>query len=409
METKPYFINVSCNEMSGKQHIYNKFDYEMIDEMYKTFNEHGHPVAYNLLYKLALSLPKNRVLVTISPDPSVSASTIAGLAEKHMYGQMNGSANVPNLKILYLTSSAHLLTNYKDITIENLRNSTISNLIGAKSPSYTGNKLLLNPNQFFLLGINDNLLEDDQKEALDQSNVTYFTLSQIKKKGITHIIDYINEQIALDPLMIIFDMSSVEYETSPCVTRFLREGIRTNIKDLIGLNANDLTVIFNRINKENLVGLDITSFDFRIDSKERAYRISCEVAKLPLQLLLGIKEKRLNIFNENSKFLIYRPIVQTSQIDVGWYILRGVSLDIREQIINSISDDTIITLQIDLESDGNEETILITTTTMEEQEKKTFSYAHLKDTKITDCVLFPMEKTSMAFELLNTSENSLHT
>lgn len=413
-----YIVNVSCNGITGKKHIYNKFDYEIIDELYNSHNENGYPIVYKFMYELALRIPKNKILVTFSPDPAISSATITGLAEKYMCGQIDGSQYTSKLRIIYLTSTPNLLTNYKDVTFENLRNSIISNAICKKLPSYTEHKLPLTADQFFLLGINDNILDDDQRENLDNSDITYFTLNQMRKKGITNIINYINDKIMSDPVIVIFDMASTSYDTSPCVTRFLKEENKINISDLNGFNTTELFAIFSGINKENLVGVDITSFDFRINSKERAYRISCETARIPLNLLLGIKEKKINIFNEHSKFLIYRPVNQLSEFDVGWYILRGVSLDMREEVIKHIDNDTIISLTIDSNDlndqnnqNGNnnnnqqEEIILVTTTTILDQQGKCI---YSKDTKITDCTLYPTEKTSMMFELLNTYENSLH-
>lgn len=406
-----YFININCNEITGKNHVYNKFDYEVINELYKTCNEDGYPIVYNLIYKLALTIPKSKKIITLSPDPAISSATIAGLAEKYMCGQFDSTSTIsmPKLRILYLTASPHLLTNFKDITFENLRNSIISNamcVLNIGTPSYTAHKLALHPDQFFLIGINDNLLEDDEREILDNSGITYFTMKQLRSKKISNVMDFINDKIMSDPLMVVFDMGSTSYNTAPCVTRFLKDGTKTNITDLNGFDKPELTEIFSKINKENLVGLDITSFDFRIDNKEIAYRISCEAARLPLSLLLEIKEKKINIFNEHSRFLIYRPIEQLSEFDVGWYILRGVPLNIREQIMKHIDDDTITSVQIDVNDDGVEQMVLITTTTMFEQEQKSI---FAKGAKITDCNLYQTEKTSMMFELLNTMENSLHT
>ena len=168
------------------------------------------------------------------------------------------------------------------------------------------------------------------------------------------------------------------------------------------MNISELRELFLSIDKTNLVGIDITGFDFRIESKERAYRISCEAAKIPLYTILGMKEKKINIFNESSKFLIFRPLEQLSVMDLGWFILKGTSLELREEIIKCISDDTIQSLDIDL--DGKHETVMITTTTMSEQEQLSFYDPNLK---ISDGVLFPAQKLYMAFELLNTPENSL--
>lgn len=414
-KTPIYTINVSCNEITAKNHLWNKFDYEVIDAMYKSSDENKHPIVYNFLYKFVQNIQKDKVIVTFSPDPSISASTIAGMAEKYMYCEMTGKKNEEtlkyksSLKVIYLTSSPHVLVKYKNVTIENLRNSVISNLLCMKYPSFTGHKLALDVSQFILVGINDNLLEDDEREVITNQDITYFTLTQIRKKGIHNIMAAINEKIEDSPVIVIYDMSVTSYETAPCVSRFLKDGIKTNPTFLNGLDFNELKQIFENINKTNVVALDITSFDFRLDSKERAYRISCEAAKIPLVSLLEIKEKKINIFNEHSRFIIYRPMEQTSMTDVGWYILKGISLELREEVMKSIDDDTIITLDIDLNGDGNIETILLTTTTMSEQENKVFRTNDdtTVNVKIIDCVLYPVEKTSMMFELLNTNENDV--
>lgn len=402
LQNNMYFLNVNCNGITSKNHFYSKCDYEIIDELYNNYDENGYPIIYNLVHKIALNIPKSKKLVTFSPDPAVSGGTITGLAEKFTFVQ--GDV-FPKLRIIYLTSSAHMLTNYKEITLENLANSTISNAMGHRNNSYSGHRFVMNPDQFFLLGINDNLIEDDEREILNDSGITYFTLEQIRKKGISKVIEYINGKILSDPLMVVFDMSSTSYNSCPCVTRFLKDGLKTNMTKLNGFNNTELTEIFSKINSENLVGLDITSFDFRIDEKELAYRISCEIGRIPLNLLLGIKEKKINVFNENSRFLIYRPADQESKSDVGWYILRGVPLQLREELMKHIDDDTITSISIDIDGNGKEQLILVTTTTMTEQESKSIL---MEDTKMMDCCLYPNEKTSMMFELLNTEENSLH-
>ena len=403
---KQFFINVTCNEMTAKSHLLNTFDFEVIDSMYKSHDDNEHPLVYNFLYKYILTLPKTKTIVTFSPDPAISGSTIAGMAEKYMYSQeINGRVKfMSRLKIIYITSSPHLLKNYKDVTIENLRNSITTHLLGLRNHSYVGNKLVLSADQFTFVGINENLLEENQREDLNNLDFSYFTLKQLRKKGIKNVMRSINDKNADSPVMIIYDMSVTSYEASPCVSRFLKEGIRTSPKFLNGLDISELRELFLEINKTNLVGMDITGFDFRIDNKERAYRITCETAKIPLYVLFGMKEKKINIFNENSKFLIFRPIEQTSLTDLGWFILRGISLETRESIIKCIDDDVIKSITIDL--DGVEETVMVTTTTIADQEQKSFYDPNLK---LSDCVLFPAQKLYMAFELLNTPENALLT
>lgn len=400
-----HIINVSCNGITSKGHIFNNFDYEVIDSMYKTADDYDHPIVYNFLYKYILTLPNDKKIVTLSPDPVISGSTMCAIAEKYMYSnQVQDNTNfLSKLHIIYITSSPHLLNNYSDITVENLRNSLLSHVLSLRPITFMGSKLALSKDQITLIGINDNLLENDEREVLDNMEMSYFTMKQLRKKGIKNVIKSINEKIGSDPFMVVYDMASLSYETAPCVSRFLKDGIKTNPKLLNGFDEGELRELFLELKRDNLVALDITGFDFRIENKERAYRISCESAKIPLYILLEMKEKKINIFNEHSRFLIFRPIEQTHENDLGWFILKGLNLESRNEIIKNIPNDTIIDFTIDLE--GTNETILLTTTTIEEQEEKSFFDP---DLKITDCVLYPAQKTYMMFELLNTPQNSIH-
>lgn len=403
-EENIFLINVTCNGITAKEHILEKFDHEIIDSMYKSSDDKGIPLVYNFLYRYVSALPANKKIITFSPDPVTSGSTISAMAEKYMYSEIDGNSVkfLSKLKILYITSSTHLLTNYSELSIENLRNSMLSHLLGKMPVSYMGNKLRLSKEQFVLVGINDNLLEHDEQEELDRCDVSYFTLKQLRKKGIKKVINSINLKFGNDPLMVVYDMASTSYECAPCVSRFLKNGTRTSPKLLNGFNEEELRELFLTINKTNLVACDITGFDLRIENKERAYRITCEACKIPLYTLIGMKERKINIFNEHSKFLIWRPIEQTSETDLGWFLMRGLSLVDRENIMKSIPKDTIINFNV--EDDGVEEVVLISTSTIDEQNSKSF---YDPDLKLTDCVLYPAQKLYMTFELLNTPENSI--
>lgn len=403
-----YSIDVVCNGITSKNHIFTDYDYEVVDTMYRSHDENGHPVVYNFLYRYISALPidNKKPILTLSPDPAISGSTVSAMAEKYMFSEFvdNKVKFYSKLKIIYVTSSSHILTNYKDVTVENLRNSVIANLLCLRPNTYMGSKLRLSVDQFQIIGINDNLFENDEREELDRLDISYFTLKQMRKKGIKNVMDVINEKIGDSPVMVVYDMSVTAWDAAPCVSRFLKDGIKTNTKLLNGFDVAELRELFLSIKKDNLVALDITSFDFRIDNKERAYRISCEMAKVPLFTLFRLKEKKINIFNEHSKFLIFRPIEQTSPSDLGWMILKCMSLEDREIFIKEIGDDNIISIETDI--DGSIETVLVTVTTIDEQEQKSF---YDPDLKISDCVLYPAQKLYMMFELLNTPENSLHT
>ena len=86
-----------------------------------------------------------------------------------------------------------------------------------------------------------------------------------------------------------------------------------------------------------------------------------------------------------------RPSDQIDLEDYGWYILTGIPTKTKELLMKSIDNDTITNIEID------DDDYLVTTTTMDEQNNKSYYTAN----KILDTVLFPNEKISMMFELVN--------
>jgi hypothetical protein len=107
-----------------------------------------------------------------------------------------------------------------------------------------------------------------------------------------------------------------------------------------------------------------------------------------------LKTKKINIFDEDTKFLIWRPVIQLSEDDIGWFILRGVPDSQKEKILKEVND-TIQTITVD-DDNGEPTDVLISSTTMNEQQS--ISY-YMVDT-IEDCALVPIEKVQMMFELL---------
>ena len=403
----PYYLNVEFNDITAKSHILNKFDYEFnaneYSKQHKVSNHMNIPMVYDLLCShIKNNVPLNKTLVTFSPDPAISSSTIAALSEAHMHSQQEGTVTkfLSDLKIVYLTPTLHLTRKITECSIKNLNNSLISNLLCISEPSFTNSNLILDPQQFLLVGINEHLVDESQLEDAISLDVSFLTLKNIRKKGIENTVKYINNFIDGQPYMIVYDMAVASLDTAPCVSRFLTPDIHTIKKEYLnGFTVSELTCIFSTLNSNKLAGIDITGYDFRINKNEIPYRITCESARIPLSKLLHVKEKKINIFNENTRFLIYKPMK-----DTHWRILNSIPIELREQIMQNIDDDTITTIEIDLNDDGNEEYIFISTTTMNEQHAMS-SYDNQLD--ITKCVLYPEEKVSMMFTLLNTGETSI--
>jgi hypothetical protein len=246
-------------------------------------------------------------------------------------------------------------------------------------------------------------MTDLQKSELAQSKIRHYSLQQIQNKKIEKIIKAICKYIGNNPVHIVFDMACMSIQCAPCVTRFI-ESDDIDAKDIDGLNIEQMNEIMNALSEKNIVGFDITSYDLRINRVDRAFRITCEIPRLLMQIVLKIKEKKLNIFTESTKFLIWRPLDQENNKDVGWFILKNVSLEEREALIKHL-DDKIITFETE-DDDGEIIDVFLSVTTLEEQKYKTICD---KTTTIYDCVLYPAQKMYAMFEMLNTAENTMLT
>jgi hypothetical protein len=405
----PHLINIQLIanniNMSAKDKILTKFNYETIPTMYDKLDDQGVPIVYPFIHKYIKQLKNDVPIVTFSPDQAISACTVSGMAEKEgiMYiDTVNGEPMwKSHLKVIYFTSRAHVEDTGATIDITACTNSIMANLLCLTEVNFTHQKLVLDAAQFILIGLNDDLLSDYDTEILGNLGITYFTLKMMKKKGINNVLSCIKNTCVNDPVHVIFDMAVMDKFIAPCVTRHIT---KEQYDKLDGMTLEQIDSIFDEIQNLNVRSIDVTGYDLRFMDKDAAHRVTCETARRPLTKILNFKQKSINIFNENTKFLIWRPMGQASEEDIGWFILRGMSLDIREELIQAISDDEIKTIQV-TDDDGEEVYAYVAITTMAEQEQKSFLTAE----SVTECALFYEEKVNMMFELINTKENSILT
>lgn len=189
-------------------------------------------------------------------------------------------------------------------------------------------------------------------------------------------------------------------------------------KKIIDNNNGIINIIKNKVKEKNVhVCLDMTIFN-KLDSKyikKLLFEIKKSIVSINIynvtnncnhhtdcrEILKGtfdIKEKSINIFTEDSQFIVFRPLDQDGdegdeeyKNDIGWYILRGMDIETKNEILAGLSDDNIITIDIDGES------YFITKTTINEQNQISYYTANT----IQDVALFPQEKQLMMFELVN--------
>ncbi len=207
-------------------------------------------------------------------------------------------------------------------------------------------------------------------------------------------------------LLLFFDMSVFDINIAPCV-------IRDNTDNIKGLNLDQLNLILNKLSElnkkyNNIKMIDITGHYLSISDTSPAFRVTIETITKIYSKLLNLKEYAINIFNEHTRFLIFKPTEELCKEEeednnnhgdnYGWYILRNIPLSTRNELIKDLDIDSIIMLNIPISDDDDDnQDIMISTTTIYEQNEKCYYTAK----SYKDCTLYPYEKMAMCFELIN--------
>lgn len=387
-----YLINIPYNNTDIKGYVYNNFDYQTDLILYEQLDDDEIPIIYNTLHKHILSLPKNKRPIVFSSDYAISSSTCTAITEKYMEINIcqNKETFISPIKILYFTPIHHL-NDLLNISQHSFSKSILSNILGNTEISYSKHSFLISSEQIILIGLNDFMLEQEDIDKLNNLNITYFTLTQLRKKSISDICEHILEIINGDPVYIIYDLSVVSTIFAPCVLRFINK--EQNLENqLDGLSEEDIIAIFEKFKVLNIIGLDITGYNIKKETLEKQIIPTIKCIKFALVNLLQIKEKRINVFNENTKFIIFRPVAKSNPNDFGWYILKGIPLTLEAQMIEQLelSDDNLTIFGL------GDEDIYIAISTIEEQEKKSYYQTE----SIYECTLMPEEKAKMIFYLM---------
>jgi arginase family enzyme len=381
-----YFISAQCHQSNREQgyqfaptQIKEKYDFELPTEKFsgsKIDLENGHEICkgYELLYEHIKSLQDDKKIITIGGDNSISAATIAAMNEKYMVQQ--GQQFDSSLKILWIDCFPDIDNFYTSGT-KNLNDMPVASLLGLTDPTFVPHKLLIKPEQIVYFGLASNI----DTNILNDIGIEYYTDKKIKQLGNESMINILKDYFDNSPIHVVLDMKVFNGKLAPCV-----DPINAN-----GLEEKDVISILSSF-KNDIVAMDVTEFNPYL-GKNIEVANTKELIKKCLMETFPIKEKNINIINENTKFLISRPSIQESLDDYGWYILAGVSDDYKEKLMKSIADDEIITIDID------EIEYLVTKTNMNEQNEKSY----YTTVNLFDTVLFPNEKISMVFELVNSN------
>jgi hypothetical protein len=239
----------------------------------------------------------------------------------------------------------------------------------------------LKHDQYIFYGVQEN----SDIDMINNFDMEFYTSEKIKYIGVDKLKNFIKSSIGNSPVHVSIDMKVFNVNFAPSTYR------NNDMDQNMGLFPDDVLKLLLHI-VDKIRSVDIVEFNPLIGNSQDAKKTR-ELARSLIKHLFDIKEKKINIFSDDSEFLIYRSIEQINPHDIGWYILENLSLDQRDEIIKNIPLDAIITLCVD-DCD-----ILVTKTTMSEQNNKSYYSSRT----IQDITLFPDEKQTMCFKLLDTT------
>ncbi|AYV81278.1 MAG: hypothetical protein Harvfovirus24_14 [Harvfovirus sp.] len=259
-------------------------------------------------------------------------------------------------------------------TINTYRSDETLTIYLSNNPTYVDKNVVY-------FGVDKDIIPDSQLSKLDNSLATYFTIEKIKQLSTETVL----QTLKGSKIHLIVDLQIFDPSIFPSVAR------SPNQKKYLAFT--EIEKIISHFNT-SIVYLDIVGFDESLDDITFRYsKITGEMCRTIIRQIFHVKEKNMNIFTEDSRFLIYRPAEQLNENDIGWYIVKFLTMKERSQYLEHLTD-KVISLQINDQNCDTE--VLVTSTTMREQNEKSFYSA----VNVLDYCLFPAEKVSMAFELL---------
>lgn len=366
------YILIKTNLDSENNYCRNSFDYTL------TF------ISFNQLYLELKNITKqesnkNKILVTFCSDPSISASIIpvCNEFESNVIIQPNFKLDCKypeyksKLRIIKFTSN--LYHNYKN---------SFDNLIELDND--IKHQMILKKEQFIILGLDQN---DEKICSYSKDELTIDKLEKILKFIKSNIEDY--------PIFIDINLSVFNQSLSPLCLRHPDEII--NPENSVNINNLQLKLFLKYLSKFNICGINISGFCVDFNDITLTNRIQIETIQQIYGSLLNIKEKKINIYNENSRFLIFKPLQEIyDDIDqFGWYIMRNVDSDLKDKLLKDITDGEIITIQIE-DDDMIKRDILISVTTLADQNDLSYYFAE----DYSDKRLYPDEKLDAYFNLI---------
>jgi hypothetical protein len=419
MESYVVNINVPNDKCCIGDRIKSKYDKLYEKGLYEKGDNDGNPDIYRKLYKDILhNFPDDRQYVFLSSDSAIASSVMSAMTVKYRKTRKVGKEILykSTLNVLYIDS-------YPDIQINIERNfkgfnsSVVSNAMSMFVPTYTKHDMDMDSNKITMFGLDQSHIDNT---ILSDTKISHYTLDLARKKGFVDVVKRIISRYGDEPVLIVVDMCVVRLKSSPSVYR--------RDDDLEkGMTREEYVLMLKELkNIPNIVGLCLTGYDFDAisdkacdegneknshDIKSKCDMMTTSLIRETVTQLSNLKEKSINVFTEDTYFLIFR---YNDDDGYGWHVLRGASLMfreeyIREQLTSKDGDDspTIAYHAINIPDDENpkkmvKKLIMLSKTTIREQQLKIYDQSINGDPM--ERILYNQDKVDMMFELVNTPE-----
>jgi len=279
--------------------------------------------------------------------------------------------------------------NVSKIIIQQMINLNSNLFVIKLSTNYNLKDIVISDSNLIYFGLNDNLIENLQFRNYNRDMIYS---NQFEK-----ILKIVSSTINGNPVYIDIDLNVFNEKLSP-------KCYRINNETSIDMDYYKLRLFLNYFSKLNVIGINIAGLDVNFTDIDIKNRIQIETIQQIYGKILNIKEKKINIYNENSRFIIFKPMEEIYINDFdedenvdqyGWYLMRNLDGPTHDDILSKIKDGEIISIKIDIE--GIEKDILISSTTMADQDL--MSYYSADD--YSDKRLYPDEKFDAIFNLIS--------
>lgn len=218
--------------------LYNHFEF-----VRNYFIREDADLCYSDLYKVTQnSLNENDFSLIIGGDHSLSLSTVPALLQKH-----------PDLKILWI--DAHADMNTPDTSpsghLHGMPLAALSGLFDLRQKylDFPWIENFIPPENIFLLGTRD--MDCGEKLILQNNPFNMFSYADVEKQGLSAILSEIKSKIGTSPLLVSFDVDSVNPALAPA----------TGVPVESGFNLQDIVQMAQHFGRMNTVALELVEFN----------------------------------------------------------------------------------------------------------------------------------------------------